>query len=1239
MTDWYLASASVVCGGGGAQLQSSGGGLGMLRADRLYIDCLLMPASQKIFKVRRHYNRWVADQTLEDFALRFTARSGRRMSIERVAQTALGATAFLALEGLAAAVTLNYGFTNTVYAMLVVCLLFFITGVPITYYAAKHGLDIDLLTRGAGFGYLGSTVTSLIYASFTFIFFAIEAVILASALQALLGVPLAIGYFLCAAAVIPIVMHGISAISRFQAGTQFIWVLLQCLALAVVIVNESGQLAAWTQFHGLAVDQLPGVAVPGPGNDAAVPGGGAGSFNILLFGAAASVFFALVPQIGEQVDYLRFMPPKTPQNARRWWFWLILAGPGWVFIGIIKMLLGSFLAYLAITQGVAYELATDPTHMYQRVFFYLTHSDGLALLLAATMVIVSQMKINVTNAYAGSIAWSNFFSRLTHSHPGRVVWLVFNVTIALLLMELGIYQALEAVLGVFAIVAVSWLGSLAADLLINKPLGLSPDIVEFKRAHLYDINPVGTGSMLLATTGGVLSYLGMFGEVTATLSHFVSLGICFVMVPLIAWFTGGRYYIARTSPELDLLVTDIAPTDLSRLPEDVRHRHVQTIQCGVCENHFEQEDMSFCPAYDLPICSLCCTLDVRCMDSCKPHAHVSRQLAYFLSKFVPPRIVRVVNSRLGHFVSLLLIVNLLIAVLLAVVYRQMAPVTATETELLQQTMWTLFFTLMIASGVLAWLFLLAHESRLVAQKESNRQTRKLTAEIEAHQETDQALQQAKELAESANAAKSRYLTGISHELRTPLQSVIGYAQLLANKGDTPAGHKNGLAIIQRSGQYLTDLIDGLLDISRIEAGKLDLYRSRVELPVLIEQLNAMFAMQAEQKGVRFHSSVQGTLPQWTMTDEKRLRQILINLLSNAVKYTVSGQVDFDIRYRNQVAEFRIRDTGPGIDAESLKRIFDPFERVRNRATANLPGTGLGLTIVKLLTEIMGGDLKVDSTPGQGSCFTVALMLPWVNLQSDQQRQHAELLENKRIIGYEGFQRTVFLVDDDPVLRGLLADLLVPLGFLTLEAHDGEHCLAMMDELEQAGERVPDLFLMDVSMPGITGLEVAHRLRTRGISVPIVMLSADAQEGDRSEFDRAIYNDYLVKPVSNSRLLNTIGTVLELHWTWQSGDPASDRAGALTTLAAMSAERQTPRISNTAAFGVLQPHPQLLELQAYAEMGYRKGVVQALEILKTSSAMTTRQLEYLQQLAGGFQLQELAELLKTALAETDRGGTT
>lgn len=1136
-----------------------------------------MAASQKIFKVRRHYNKWVANQTLEDYALRFTARAGRTMSIQRVGNTALGATAFLALEGIAAAVTLNYGFINTVTAMVVVCVLFFITGFPITYYSAKHGLDIDLLTRGAGFGYLGSTLTSLIYASFTFIFFAIEAAILASALKALLGIPLPIGYFLCSVAVIPIVTHGIKAISKFQVGTQSIWLLLQCSALLVVIVHDYQSIPDWTQYAPAKT----------PGSDA---------FSWVLFGAAASVFFALVAQIGEQVDYLRFLPTKTPENARRWWFWLILAGPGWVLFGLIKMLLGSFLAYLAITAGIPAEVASDPTHMYQTVFLYLTNTPAIALILAALMVIISQMKINVTNAYAGSIAWSNFFSRLTHSHPGRVVWLVFNVTIALILMELGIYQSLEAILSIFAIVAVSWLGSLSADLLINKPLGLSPSYVEFKRAHLYDINPVGVGSMCLATAIGMVSYLGAFGEVAANMAHFISLGTCFIAVPAIAWLTGGKYYLARQSPELIPLLQ----------PADADHP-VAVLTCGVCENRFEQEDMSFCSAYDLPICSLCCSLDVRCLDHCKPKARLSQQLIDSLRLVLPVRAVRWVNSRLGRFTALLLVITVLLSALLALVYRQMQPATLAETALLEQTLWSLFFTLFIVSGVIAWLFLLAHESRLVAQRESNRQTHKLMREIDAHQATDLALQQAKELAERANAAKSRYLTGLSHELRTPLQSILGYAQLLADRPDTPDRHQDGLAIIGRSGQYLTDLIEGLLDVSKIEAGRLELYRNRVALPELIEQLAQMFAMQARDKGIDFDFRLHDPLPKTVITDEKRLRQILINLLSNAIKYTQAGGVLLNIHYRNQVAEFVISDTGSGIPEADLERIFAPFERVRTAESPNLPGTGLGLTIVKLLTEIMGGQLGVESKLGHGSRFTVNLMLPWVTLSD------ADASQPRRIAGYEGRQRTLMLVDDDPVLRGLLSDLLIPLGFTTLEAQDANACLGMLNQIS------PDLFLLDISMPGMNGLDLAATLRDRDITAPIIMLSADAKEYQSTGHATPAYNDYLVKPVTNQNLLDKLAHHLALTWTYQLQEPSDTVTASAGRTTKHSPQRPNPLL--------IPDHPVVRELKAFAEIGYTKGVRATLKQLRESDIIQSDTLTYLEHLTRKLQFETLVHCLE------------
>ena len=1142
-----------------------------------------MSASQRILKERRHYNKWVANQTLEDYALRFTAVGGRHMGIAKVGVTALGATSFLALEGLAAVATLNYGFINTLWAMLAVCVVLFITGFPIAYHCAKQGLDIDLLTRGAGFGYLGSTITSLIYASFTFIFFAIEAAILASAFQVLFGIPLFIGYIICAVAVIPIVTHGITAISKFQVGTQFLWLLLQCSALVVVLLYEYDNLSGWTGFISPKAPE-------------------GGEFNLVLFGAAVSILIALVAQIGEQADYLRFMPLKTDKNRKRWWFWLVLSGPGWVWVGLIKMLLGSFLAYLAFMQLMPTEQATNPTYMYQRVFLQLTESPALALILAAVMVVLCQMKINVTNAYAGSIAWSNFFSRLTHSHPGRVVWLVFNVSIALLLMELGIYQALEAILGSFAILALAWLGSLSADLLINKPLGLSPKQIEFKRGHLYDINPVGLGSMLISTLLGMLAYLGGLGDSAKHLCHFVTLLSCFVCVPAIAWLTGGRYYIARE------------PSDLSAYSNvtTLSHSLVKpSVTCGICENRFEQEDMSYCPAYQQPICSLCCSLDVRCLDGCKPKTGISQQILKYLYRYLPKKVVRGFYSRFGKFIGLVISVNGLLGGLLLLIYSQMQPANAAEVLLLEKTFVSLFITLFIASGVVTWLFLLAHESRITAQRESNRQSLKLTREIDAHEQTDQELQQAKEYAERANEAKSRYLTGISHELRTPLQSILGYAQLLGDKESMADEHKRGLQIIHRSGQYLTDLIEGLLDISKIEAGRLDLYRNQVRLPELIDQLSQMFSVQASQKNLILNCKIHDPLPDVVIADEKRLRQILINLLSNAVKYTPKGSIDFEVYYRNQVAEFSVKDTGPGIDESHLQRIFDPFERVRNRDTANLPGTGLGLTIVKLLTEIMGGDLQVESLPKQGSTFKVSLLLPWVNAATFKEPKL------RKIIGYDGLQRTICLVDDDPVLRGLLSDLLIPLGFNVVEAHDGLSCLDLVDQLH------PDLFLMDISMPGMSGLELVQQLRKLGIQVPVIMLSADAQEYNQQENYKADYDDYLVKPVSNHLLLDKLAHYLELDWIYRHDVNANLEQGSKAVVTPVPALAEKSHLADN-VFQPLPKHALLLELKAYAEMGYQKGVNASLKQIELEGFLEQKAFTQLYEFSQAFQFEQLAK---------------
>ncbi|MCA1394126.1 response regulator [Bradyrhizobium sp. BRP19] len=1046
-----------------------------------------MAGRQRIDRVRRQYNQWVANQTLEDYALRFTAKSARRWSAARVANTALGAISFLAMEAIGGTITLNYGVTNATAAIVVVSIIIFGCGVPIAYYAAKCGIDIDLLTRGAGFGYIGSTVTSLIYASFTFIFFAIEAVILASALEMCFGIPRPVGYLISAVVIIPLVAYGITLISRFQLWTQPLWVILHIIPFAAIAWHNPRSFAEWHKFSGEHGDLN-------------------GHFDLLLFGVAASVVFSLVAQIGEQVDFLRFLPRDRRASRASWWMALMSAGPGWIVLGALKLLAGSFLAFFALSHGVPPEEAAEPAHMYLEAFRYVLSQPDLALALTGTFVILSQVKINVTNAYAGSIAWSNFFSRLTHSHPGRVVWLVFNVVVALLLMEIGVYKALEQTLALYSNVAIAWVGALVADLVINKPLGLRPQQIEFKRAHLYDVNPVGVGAMTIATIVSISAFYGLFGPTAKALSAFIALAAAFLTAPLIAWATGGKYYIARKPKR--------------------SWQNIEAIQCCICEHSFEPEDMASCPAYAGPICSLCCSLDARCHDLCKPHARFQAQVSETLGRLMPQPIYARINSQVGHYIGVFVVSAGLIALVLGLIYLQTSANVHGDNELVSDVLWKVFFSLSIIIGVVAWLFVLAQQSRRAAEAETRRQTALLIQEIDAHKRTDAELQRAKEVAESANLAKSRYVVGLSHELRSPLNAISGYAQLLEQDTSLGAKPRDQVRVVRRSADHLSGLIDGILDISKIEAGRLYLSRDEVRLSEFLDQLVGMFRLQAAAKGIDFVFRRPPTLPRVVYADEKRLRQVLINLLSNAIKFTQSGSVQFVVHYRSPVAEFEVIDTGPGIQGGDLERIFAPFERGALGASQPQTGTGLGLTISRLLAGVMGGDIKVTSTVGTGSTFRVKILLSEV--ANPQRIAPVEA----PVSGYHGPRKTILVTDDDPVHRDLLREVLTPLGFILLSAPDGAGCLALAQHCR------PDLFLLDISMPAMDGWAVAEALRASGHhQARILMVSASALEAHGTPLAQPFHDGYLMKPIDIPRLLATIRQLLKIEWQYGSHEVA------------------------------------------------------------------------------------------------------
>ncbi|TNC22207.1 purine-cytosine permease family protein [Amycolatopsis alkalitolerans] len=530
----------------------------------------------------RTYNKWTRNSTLEDYSLRYAPRSFRKWTPYVVATTALGGIAYLADFAIGGSIAITHGFASAVTAILVAALVIFLTGVPISYYSAKYAIDMDLLTRGAGFGYLGSTLTSLIYASFTFIFFALEGSIMAQAFELGLHIPLAAGYLIASLVIIPLVIFGMTALSKLQVWTQPIWLVLMFAPFVSIAFIDPGKYAEWTSFAGNSTT--------------------GSSISLLGVGLGAGVALSLIAQIGEQVDYLRFMPDRTPENSKRWWTAVLAAGPGWVILGAFKQLGGAFLAFY-VASDVGLVKAGEPIEQFLAGFKTFM-PPWLALTIATFFVILSQVKINVTNAYSGSLSWSNFFSRLLHKHPGRVVWIFLNVGVSLALMEFGVFGFLNSVLGFYSNVAIAWIGAVTADLVINKPLKLSPSYIEFKRAHLYNFNPVGFGSMLVASVVSIMAFFGLFGETAQAFSPFIALVLAFVLSPITALVTKGKYYIARTDDQEEPLFVDGALSG-------------KESECTVCAETFERPDIVGCPFHSGAVCSLCCSLESDCHDACK----------------------------------------------------------------------------------------------------------------------------------------------------------------------------------------------------------------------------------------------------------------------------------------------------------------------------------------------------------------------------------------------------------------------------------------------------------------------------------------------------------------------------------------------------------------------------------------------------------------------------------------------
>jgi len=348
----------------------------------------------------------------------------------------------------------------------------------------------------------------------------------------------------------------------------------------------------------------------------------------------------------------------------------------------------------------------------------------------------------------------------------------------------------------------------------------------------------------------------------------------------------------------------------------------------------------------------------------------------------------------------------------------------------------------------------------------------------------------------ASAAKVRYLSGISHELRTPLNVIMGYAQLLDKQALDNDPNKDKYSTMRHNCEHLNYLIEGILEFSTIEAGKLKVQFETVDIHALINQMNTMFKHQAEQKGLMFKSNVDKKLPKTVKTDHKRLQQILMNLLNNAIKFTTSGQIEFTITYRNQVATFSIKDSGIGIEPTDLDRIFEPFERIEQH-NKPIQGTGLGLPITRLLVDLLGGELKVNSQINHNFSQITSI--------------------NKQ----QNTLNHILVVDDEKSHRELMVEILTPHQFQVSTAENAETVESLITQHAFA------LAIIDVSIPKVSGWQIAEWIKTHSPKTKIIMLSATPKDVKTNA--KKYHDIYVTKPIKINQLLTDINLLLKLDW--------------------------------------------------------------------------------------------------------------